>query len=110
MTLSKKHSRVIMIDDYRFKWLVSPNDGHNVFVAEKENIKGQKIEVHFITDINSFWVEFPSVDKLNLQILKPKDAESIIRQALNDGWNPERKGTPIVFDWKNGTIVRRNKK
>ncbi|KYG85479.1 hypothetical protein AWW67_15225 [Roseivirga seohaensis] len=109
MTLSKKHSRAIVIDDCRFKWLVSPNDGHNVFVAEKEDIKGQKIEVHFNTDINSFWVEFPNVVNLNLKVLKPKDAESIIRQALNDGWNPERKGTPMVFDWENDTIIRRSK-
>ncbi len=109
MALPKKKSRIINIDGIQYRWLVGPNDGYNVFVAEKENFKGQKIEVYFDTDINSYWVEFPNVEGLNLKILKPKDAESIIKQALKDGWNPEKKGSPIVFDLKNNKIIKREK-
>jgi len=110
MALPKKKSRIINIDNTQYRWLVGPNDGYNVFVAEKENVKGQKIEVYFDTDINAYWVEFPNVDGLNLKILKPKDAELIIRQALKDGWHPESKRSPIVFDLKNEKIIKRGKK
>jgi len=99
MSLPKKKSRTITIDNIQYRWIVGPNDGYNVFVAEKENVKGRKIEVYFDTDINALWVEFPNVESLNLKILKPKDAESIIKQAQKIGWNPDEKGKPLVFDW-----------
>jgi len=109
MALPKKKSRIINIDGVQYRWLVGLNDGYNVFVAEKEHHKGQKIEVYFDTDINKYWLEFPNVENLNLKILKPKDAELIIRQALIDGWNPEEKGRPLMFDWKNDEIIRRER-
>lgn len=107
MALPKKKSRIITIDDCQFRWLVGPNDGYHVFVAEKEHIQGRKIEVYFDTEINKFWLEFPKVEGLNLKILKPKDAALIIRQALNDGWNPDERGKPIVYDWNNDIISKR---
>jgi hypothetical protein len=107
MTIPKKKSRIITIDDIEYRWIVGPNDGYNVFNAEKENAKGLKIEVYFDTDINRFWVEFPNVKSLNLKVLKPKDAESIIRQALKTDWNPDEKGAPLKFDWKEDKLIKR---
>lgn len=107
MGLSKKKSRGITIDADVYRWLATPNNGHNVFVAEKEGIKGSRIEVYFETDIDRFWVEFPYVEGLNLKVLQPKDAESIIRQALQSGWNPEVKGTPLVYDLKENKLIKR---
>lgn len=108
MALPKKKSRLITIDDQQYRWLVGPNDGYNVFVAEKEAVKGRKIEVYFATEINKFCVEFSYTDKLNLKILKPKDAAFIIRQALILGWNPEEKGNPIRFDWVGEEVVKKD--
>jgi hypothetical protein len=111
MAISKKKSRLINIEGQKYRWIVSGNDGYNVFVAEKENVKGRKIEVYFDTDINKFWSEFPNIDNLNLKVIKPKDSESIIRQALNLGWNPDEKGKPLVFDMIDDKIIGRfNKK
>ena len=31
MALPKKNSRTIVIDDIKYRWLVGPNDGYNVF-------------------------------------------------------------------------------
>src|SRR5689334_22320284 len=107
MTLSKKKTRLITIDTVKYFWLVGPNDGYNVFVAEKAGMKGRKIEVYFETDINRFWVEFPYVQDLNLKIIKPRDAETIIRQALKQGWNPDERGNPIVFDFKRETLIKK---
>jgi hypothetical protein len=110
MALPKKKSRTIVVDGIKYCWLVGPNDGYNVFVAQKEGIHGRIIEVYFDTDVNSFWVEFPNVDNLNLKIIKPKDSESIIRQAIQLGWNPDEKGTPIVYDLIDNKLLGRNKK
>ncbi|ASS49695.1 MAG: hypothetical protein A3D31_08945 [Candidatus Fluviicola riflensis] len=109
MTLSKKKSRLITINTNVYRWVISPNDGYIVLVAHREDVQGQKLEVYVNSEINSFWVEFPYTSNLNLKILNPKDAETIIRQALNLGWNPETKGKPLVFDWKNKELVSRNK-
>jgi hypothetical protein len=108
MAIPKKKSRIITIDDIQYRWIVGPNDGYNVFVAEKENVKGCKIEVFFETDINSYWVEFPNVESLNLKILKPKDAETIIQQAIKMGWNPDEKGAPFIFDWIEEKLIKRS--
>lgn len=109
MALPKKKSRIINIDGNQYRWLVGPNDGYNVFVAEKEGVAGQKIEVYFDTEIDKYWTEFPNISGLNLKILKPKDAAFIIRQALEQGWEPEKKGSPVVFDWKNDIVTKRPK-
>ena len=97
--LSKKKSRPIVVEDTRFRWAISPDSGYVVFVAEREDIKGRKIEVYIDTDINNFWVEFPNIDKLNLKVIKPKDAANIISQAIHLGWKPNEKGAPLVFDY-----------
>lgn len=109
MALPKKKSRIILIDNVKYRWLVGPNGGYNVFVAQKEGVSGRIIEVYFNTDINSYWAEFPNVDKLNLKIIKPKDSETIIRQALELGWNPEQKGTPLVYNFIDNRIIKRQK-
>ncbi|MFK7937234.1 MAG: hypothetical protein AB8G22_27210 [Saprospiraceae bacterium] len=107
MSLNKKKSRLIIIDNEKFRWVVSPSSGYLVYVAEKEEVKGRKIEVFIDSDINDYWVEFPNVSNLNLKIVKPKDSESIIRQALKLNWNPEEKGKPIVFDLIDDKLKKR---
>ena len=98
MTLTKKKSRPIAIDNEKYRWLISPREkGIIAFIAEKENSNGSIIEVKIESDINEFWTEFPNVNGMNLKVIKPKDAESIIRQAKNLGWNPEQYGKPNKF-------------
>jgi len=109
MALPKKKSRTILIDSIKYRWLVGPNDRYNVFIAQKEEGNGRVIEVYFATDINSYWVEFPNVENLDLKIIKPKESETIIRQALQLGWNPEQKGNPLVFDLSDNKVVKRGK-
>jgi hypothetical protein len=105
MTLPKKKSRTILIDEIKYRWLVGPNDEYNVFVAELEEVNGRIIEVYF----NSYLGEFPYSENLNLKIIKPKDSEIIIRQALKLGWNPNEKGKPLVYDLINDTVIKREK-
>jgi hypothetical protein len=99
--------RTILIDGIKYRWLVEPNHGYNVFVAQKEGVEGRIIEVYFATDIASYWIEFPNVDNLNLKVFMPKDSEIIIRQALQLGWDPEEKGSPIVYDLIDNKLSKR---
>lgn len=107
MAFPKKKSRTILIDNIKYQWLVGPNDGYNIFVAQKAGVHGRIIEVYFDTTINSYWVEFPNIDHSSLKIITPRDSETIIRQALQLGWNPEEKGKPLVFDWHDNKVVKR---
>lgn len=97
MSLSKKNSRLIACNNRKFRWTISPAMDYIKFIAEAEQNSGRKIEVTIKSDINRFWLEFPNVSDLNLKVIKPKDAESFIIQALSDGWNPEEKGSAIKY-------------
>ncbi len=105
MSFPKNKKRLIQIDDTKYCWLVGPNDGYNVFFAQKDNSNGRKIMVFFETYSNTISSEFPKVK--DLVIIKPKEAETIIRQAIQIGWNPEEKGNDIVYDLVNNKIIER---
>lgn len=79
MTLRKKGSRTIVVDNIRYRWLISPNRDFVIAIVQQEDCNGQKIEVHIATDIDSFWVEFPQTNHLNLKVVTPADLETVIR-------------------------------
>ena len=84
--LSKKKSRPITVDGSNYRWVVSPDSGYVIFVAESADAPARIIEVYTDSDIDRMWLEFPDLEGLNLRIIKPKDAENIIRQAVGLGW------------------------
>ncbi|WP_248484070.1 hypothetical protein [Tepidibacter aestuarii] len=98
MAIPNKNSRKIVVGNETYRWTISPNNDYIVFIAEQEESKGRRLEVYIYSDINKFWVSFPDIKDLNLKIIKPKNAELIISQAINKGWNPKEKGSPITFD------------
>jgi hypothetical protein len=53
MTISKRNTRRIKINDDYFRWAISPGSGYLVLVAEHETAKGQRIEVYIESDINN---------------------------------------------------------
>ena len=83
MAIPNKNSRKIFVADETYRWIISPDDGFIVFVVEHENVKGRRLEVN----IHS-----------NSKIINPKDAELIIYRAIEKGWNPKEKGSPLIFD------------
>jgi hypothetical protein len=107
MALPKKKARIITVDRIQYNWLVGPNDGFNLFVAQKLGVQGQKIEVYFNTDLNAHWTELPYTSPLNLKIIKPREAAVIIQQALQLGWRPDEKGKPLVYDLLGESLIPR---
>ena len=98
VAIPNKNSRKIVVGNETYRWVISPNDGYIVFIAEQAEFEGRRVEVYMRSDINELWVDSPSIQDLYLKIIKPKNAESIISQAIKKGWNPKEKGTPIIFD------------
>ncbi|MBE7678908.1 MULTISPECIES: hypothetical protein [Paenibacillus] len=93
MTLSKKRSRRILINEETFRWGISPDSGYMVFVAEHEFIQGRKLEVY--------------VDNMTMKIIQPRHVRRFIVQAIEAGWEYKLAGKPTVFDLKNDRIIVR---
>lgn len=107
MTLNKKSSRIITIDQESYRWTISPDSGFIILVAEHAKVQGKRLEVYITSDINNYWVNFPEVNEMNIRVIKPNDVKSIISQALNQGWDPKEKGKPIRFDLEGHTLKKR---
>ncbi|MCY9589953.1 hypothetical protein PC41400_17250 [Paenibacillus chitinolyticus] len=107
MTINKKSSRRIKVRDDSYIWTVSPNDGYIIVIVEHEVSRGNRLEIYITSDIDSVWVKFPNTEHLNLKIVRPKDVEFFICQALDLGWIPKVKGKPVVFDFNGLKITRR---
>jgi len=98
VTISRKNARSIIINDENFRWTVSPGSGFLILVVEHGTIKGQRIEVYVDSDIDSYWVEIPYVENMNLRLIKPNVVRKVIIEAIQIGWNYKEPGKTIVFD------------
>jgi len=107
--LSKKKSRPITVNEKNYRWTISHDSGYVVFVAESADTPARKIEVYVDSDIDQMWLEFPNKEGVNFKVIKPKDAASIIGQAIEIGWNPSEKGRPLVFDYLEGGSIAARK-
>lgn len=108
MTINKKSARKIVVQNEPYRWTILPVSGYIVLVAEHEVVQGQRMEVYIQSEIDRMWVEFPHSDHLNLRIVKPKDVERIIGEAIKQGWTPKDKGKPVKFHLNGELLVRRN--
>lgn len=104
MALPNKNSRKITVGGEIYRWIISPQGKSILFVSELEEFKGRRIEVRVNTDVRNFG--FNSLNEEEVRIIKPRDAESIITQAIKLGWDPKEKGSPIVFDLEGELLIR----
>lgn len=107
MTLSKKSSRRIVVNEENYRWTISPSSNYIVLIAEYEEVKGRRLEVKIQTDIDSFWINFPKVSDLNLKIVYPKEVAIIISTAIKQGWDPHEKGSPVKFVLSSNNVLKK---
>jgi hypothetical protein len=107
MAIPNKNSRKIVVGNETYKWIISPKDKYIILVAEHKEFKGRRIEVYIRSDIKNYHINNPNIEDLNIKIIKPKDVELIIIQAIEQGWNAEEKGPPIIFDLVGDLLVKR---
>lgn len=81
MSLPKKKSRRITVDNERYRWITNGNDyGIDLYI---EHFDEPSQRVHFFFSygylVTPFWVEVA------------------VRHALNDGWRPKGKGPELSY-------------
>lgn len=112
MALSKKGTRKMTVGQTDYRWVVRPAaDGMIVATIQHAEGTGQLIRVYAKADVHDARLAgadgfLPTRER---RAIKPSDVEAIITEAVAQGWEPEAKGAPLVFDWKGSTLVRRGR-
>ena len=111
MTLSKRKSRKIVVDNKEYKWSPSQDSGYMILVVQDISGKGKKLEVIISDDKNiliengSYSIEIGSINKL---IITPSLVQKIIQDALKIGWQPKNIGSPVELTYNSGELnIRR---
>lgn len=108
MALPKKGTRGITVGEQRYRWVISSAaKGLLTLTIQHNGGNGQLIRVYVKSDVNDFWAEYPLVKHLDMRVIKPSDVAAIIEEAMNLGWQPEQKGTPLSFDLIGSTLVKK---
>lgn len=110
MSLSRRNSRKIVVDDREYRWSPSRDSGFMVLVVQHSSGNGKKLEVvisddqHVIIENGSYSIEYDAVDQL---LITPKLVETMIREALKAVWNPEETGPPVELSFLEGHLETR---
>ena len=111
MTLSKRKSRTIVVDENEYRWSPSQDSGYMVLVVQSISGEGRKLEVIISDDKNiiiengSYTIENGDTNKL---LITPKLVQRIIRDALRIGWNPTEMDPPVELSLNKGSLeIRR---
>jgi hypothetical protein len=85
MTISKKASRSIAVNEQQFHWAVSEDSGYSNLIVQGANGHGQKLEVQFS------WTS--TTDGHIIQIpITPAVVVDAIKFGFENGWKPDARG------------------
>jgi hypothetical protein len=93
--LAKRGTRRIVVDGVTYRWVVSPDDGYIVLVAELSDASGQRLEAFF-----SYHDVYEPQGEGVLRIvgqrrtIRPSVVRAVIQTALGRGWRPSQQGLP----------------
>lgn len=93
MGLAKRGTRRITVGGSAYRWVVSPDDGYMVLVAELADEPGQRLEASFnYHDIHE--LAGPGASRIAGQrrSVSPGVVSVVIEVALRRGWQPSRRG------------------
>lgn len=83
MSIPNKNSRKIVVANEKYRWIISLRGKYIIFIAEHEEFKGRRVEFHIYS---------------KNKIVTPKDVADYILEAIDKGWNPKEKGSPLIFN------------
>lgn len=89
MTLPKKGSRAITVDNVSYRWMVTGNDGVIDVIIEQQDMKGQKLLSCFMYHNTSEGKDVPQKRQIT-----PEAIKKLILYALDSGWEPNVQGKP----------------
>jgi hypothetical protein len=93
MGLAKRGTRRIVVDGVAYRWVVSPDDGYLVLVAELADEPGQRLEAFF-----RYHDVYEPLGEGVLRIvgqrrsIRPGVVRAVILAALGRGWQPSQRG------------------
>ncbi|KZN48145.1 hypothetical protein [Pseudoalteromonas luteoviolacea] len=99
MAIPKKGSRKIVVDSVEYRWTIrnKPTYSQGAFgnnmtaAAELAEQSGAVLSITFPWVRCDNWIGNPELP------VTPKDIEYCIRAALQNGWQPEKKGSAFNF-------------
>lgn len=94
MSLARKRSRAIEVDGESYRWALSPDSGYDVIVVQSAAGTGAKLRVYAAHDN----ARFNSVNDNGPYAVTPALVTLIIRQAREQGWQPNALTKDAVFD------------
>ena len=112
MTLSKKKSRPITVDEKDFRYIISLSkldDDRNFSLNVTIQIasgKGAALLVRGLVT-RDFWLDFsdPFIREMDAYpTLYPSHIEQFIKSALQQGWKPEITGSVFILNLDNTTV------
>lgn len=111
MTLSKRKSRKIVVDEKEYRWSPSQDSGYMVLIVQNISGEGRKLEV-VISDEKNITIENGSYTikngDTNKLFITPKLVQQLIRDAVQIGWNPIDMGPPVELSLIDGALeIRR---
>lgn len=92
MTIPKKGSRSLVVDEVRYRWVASVHDNAINLVIELADEPGQKLQTYF--HCRDLYVRSPDGKwrfQSQMQSIKPSHVKRIIRHSLRSGWSPGEK-------------------
>jgi hypothetical protein len=95
MALARKGSRSITVEGAAYRWVVAPNDGYMLLVAEPANGLGQRLEAYFgYHDIYEPAEAEASRVVGQRRSIRPGVVRAVVQAALGRGWQPSKRGLP----------------
>jgi len=113
MALPKKKSRPITVNNENFRYIISTEKYNtdwtfnlNITVQIAEG-QGNILKIEGLVT-RDFWLDFPYdiTEKKDYPLLTPKDISLIIKNSLNKGWNPNKKGSPFIIKLDNSFVKK----
>ena len=110
MGIQKKQSRLIQVDEERYRWKVSRSQqaltGDISVVLELSSAPGQRLTVRVAC--RNFWLDVKELTENRRPFaaaayrpVTPGMVRKIIAWALANGWQPHRKQKPLALAWTN---------
>ncbi|MEL6922796.1 MAG: hypothetical protein AAFO94_02030 [Bacteroidota bacterium] len=113
MSLSKRKSRIINVDNQAYRWSPSLDSGFVVLVVQHHSGHGSRLEIiisddkHIVIENGSYSI---SMGEPNQLIITPALVALMIRSSLELGWQPEENGPPLQLTLSEAGLVFRHAK
>jgi hypothetical protein len=109
VSLSKKNSRPITVNNEFFRWVISQDSGYICIVVQHNSGKGAKLDAiishnsSLLAESNAPHVTYGGIEEYTVT---PAVIARLISCAIDIGWQPLHPGPPLQVSWNDKLVVR----